>query len=110
MRTRLYQLEEARTIILEKVLILSQEKSVISKKMNIVEAFLMLENQNLLIIGKDNRFYVNNLDNRKIENMLNILQQYSLIREYTRVCGNVFRIIILIKPTGKTKIISIKNI
>lgn len=110
MQTRLAKLEEARITILEKIIKSYQQKSVIGNKTYLLEAFLMLKKTNLLIIGKDNRFLVNNLNNQILEDMLNILYQYGLILKRERVCGNVFRVLLRINPSAKAKIISINNI
>jgi len=67
--------------------------------------YLMLQHKNLLIIGKDNRYFVKNLDTWKIEDMLNILMQFSLIRSYERICGDVFRVTLRLKPKADVLVI-----
>ena len=67
-----------------------------------------MNSNNLLFFGKNDRYVVENINNFKIENMLNLLRQFGLIYSYERVVGDVFKIILIINPKADAKVIQLK--
>lgn len=108
MKSRLQKLEQARHTIFNKLICsIPQNKNEVTKT-KIIEIFIMLKNSNLLFIGKEKRFKVSNLNNQKIEDALNILQQFSFISNYDRICGDVFRVKLFLKPKSDSMIVLLK--
>lgn len=111
MQRRFVKLNEAKDLILSNIYRSKLEITQISPQVRLIEAYLTIKNENILIIGKTNRYRVDQLSVRKLEDLLNLLQQFSLIEKYERICGDVFKVSILIKPYAKTaKIITFKKL
>jgi len=107
MEARLQKFEEARTLIFDKMVKSVPHNKFHLSKVELVEIFMMLKKPNFLIIGKNNHYRVNDLNNQKVEDMLNILQQYNLIKNYERVCGDVFKVELIFKPKADSSLIPI---
>lgn len=109
MTERYRKLETAKIIIFRRILkTVAKEPSLLLQN-RIIEIFLMIENKNLLHIGPSNRYIVNGLENYQMEDMLNILMQFDLIKNYERVCGEVFKVSLIISPRGNAMVININK-
>ena len=92
MISRLMKLERASTLILRRIESTNPKPIEFCSHSKTVETFLSLFKKNILLIGKNNRFIIEEISAWDLEDMLNILQQYSKITNYERVCGDVFRV------------------
>lgn len=106
MTSRLNILKVAKALIYEKIIEALPIKIVGS---NLQTIYIGLWNDNVLIIGKNKRYLIRNIDVQKLEDMLNILMQFDFIRSYERVCGDVFKVTLYIKTTNEAVIIEFKN-
>lgn len=112
MEKRLYQKELAKKIIFEPLLKIILQPKYKKDRLGWIKLMIHLKNPRLILVGDNDRFIVPKLRNRDLEDLLNILQQYSLLNyEYT-LSGEVFKLEINIpKRTSlnSCKVISISK-